>query len=209
MSATRSSLLTQLKGEAAEHAWEEFLKIYRPLILRTVRGAGVRPQDIDDAVQDVLVQLLRVLPTFSYQRKRGFFRHWLRHVTTNKAIDFHRRRTGCLNIGDQLEGVSSPVSDDHWMREFRLGMLQTAMASLESEFRSNTWKCFVLHALENRPAEETARAVGVSTNAVYINTSRVVSRLREFCEFHGEVLCEEVSAFESADRGSRMDRLSF
>lgn len=206
MSATRSSLLIQLQGDAAEHAWGEFLKIYQPLITRAVRGAGVRPQDLDDAVQEVLVQLLRVLPTFSYQRKKGFFRHWLRHVTTNKAIDFHRRRIGALKVSDQLESVSSPESDDQWMREFRLGLLQTAMASLESQFRRNTWKCFVLHALENQSAEATARAVGVSVNAVYINTSRIVSRLREFCEFHGESLCEEVLAFDKEYRECEMAR---
>lgn len=186
MPATRSSLLLQLGSESAENAWQEFLRIYRPLIDRAVRKVGVPPQDHEDAVQDVLMQLVKVLPTFSYQKRRGFFRHWLRHVTRNKAIDFRRRRSGVPVPSDQLDPCTVHDDPAAWLREFRQGLLQSAMTCVEPEFRPRTWQCFVLHVIEQRPAADTALHVGVSVNAVYVNASRVVARLREFCEFHGE-----------------------
>ncbi len=191
MTATRSSLLMELRSENGNAAWSEFLRIYRPLIAGAVRKAGITGQDHDDVVQEVLVQLLKVLPTFSYQKRRGFFRHWLRQVTTNKAIDFHRRRVGQPVPSGELATFSTRESAAAWTREFQLGVLQAAMTSVEPEFRPRTWQCFLLHAIEHGAAHDVASRVGVSINAVYVNTSRVLTRIREFCEFHGEDLIDE------------------
>ena len=189
----RTTVPVILQGETAERAWQEFLQVYRPLIDRAVYRTGILPQDHYDAVQEVLMQLLRVLPTFSYQKQRGFFRHWLRHVTTNKAIDFRRRRSGVPVPTDQVESISCTEDSESGVREFRAGLLKSAMISIESEFRPRTWQCFLLHGIEQLSAQETAGRVGVSINAVYVNTSRVMTRIREFCEFHGEDLLDESS----------------
>jgi len=201
---TRSSLLLELGNAQAEDAWKEFLEIYRPLIDRTIRRSGISAHDHEDAVQEVLIQLLRVLPTFSYQKEKGFFRHWLRRVTMNKAIDFRRRRSNWPNATDQLDTVMMAEDHSHWVREFQRGLVQSAMTCIESEFRPRTWNCFLLHLWERRSAQETAMRSGVSVNAVYVNCSRVLARLREFCEFHGEDFdAESLSRFESVDPESR------
>ncbi len=195
MPLTRSSLLLQLGGAAAERAWQEFLHVYRPIIDRAVYQTGIPSQDHDDAVQEVLIQLIRVLPTFSYQKQRGFFRHWLRRVTTNKAIDFHRRRSRQPLPTDQVEVITAPEETETWVREFRVSLLKSAMTSIKREVRPRTWECFRLHGIEQLPAQETARRLSISVNAVYVNTSRVMVRLRQFCEFHGENFNEKSNAF--------------
>jgi RNA polymerase sigma-70 factor (ECF subfamily) len=56
------------------------------------------------------------------------------------------------------------------------------LASIQSEFNATTWQVFRMLVLEEVPAAEVARGVGITTNAVYVAKSRVLSRLRaELC----------------------------
>jgi len=189
MNNTRSSLLLDLQQGNGHQSWEEFVQLYRPLIAHAARKAGLRRQELDDLIQTVLLQLVKVLPTFCYQRERGFFRNWLYRVATNQAIDLHRRRTHerLVHVSDNLdvaEQARSPEEDTAFDEE----LLQAAMRCVEREFRPRTWACFIHRMVDQKPANEISRELGLSENAVFINASRVLGRLREFCVFHGEEL---------------------
>jgi len=189
MPPTRSSLLLNLQQENDPGSWRKFVEIYRPLIVHAARQTGVCTQDVDDVVQMVLLQLLKSLPGFSYQRERGFFRSWLRRITINKAIDLGRsrqrlamRHVEMTRYQDQMKSQSEPDS------EFDAEFLQAAMRGIRTEFRTRTWDCFVLKTFGQKSAAEISQELGLSENAVFINTSRVLSRIREFCLLHGEEL---------------------
>jgi RNA polymerase sigma-70 factor (ECF subfamily) len=186
---THSSLLVQLRDGSSSPAWEEFVVTYQPLIQQTLRATGIATSDLDDAVQDVLLKLLHVLPTFAYQRQRGFFRHWLKRVTRNTARDRQRRRQLPTLPADFVEDI--PATEQRWDSEFERALLQTAVRQIQAEFRPRTWKCFEHHLIQGATAQTTALQVGVSVNAVYVNCSRVTARLREFCEFYGEEMTDE------------------
>lgn len=191
MHLTHSSLLVQLRDGSSSPAWEEFVVTYQPLIQRTLRATGISASDLDDAVQDVLLKLLHVLPAFAYQRQRGFFRHWLKRVTRNTARDRQRRRQLPTLPADSVEDL--PAAEQRWDSEFERALLQTAVRQIQGEFRPRTWKCFEHHLIQGDTAQATALQVGVSINAVYVNCSRVTARLREFCAFYGEEMTDESS----------------
>lgn len=192
MPSTKSSLLLSLQQGGSHCRWTEFVEIYRPLIAHAVRQSGVARQDMDDVIQSVLLQLVKVLPSFSYQREKGFFRSWLRRVATNQAIDLRRKyrcRLGSSAAASvDILRIPATCNID---AEFDRELLQAALQCVRTEFRQKTWACFVQRMLEQKSAAQTSAELGLSENAVFINSSRVLARLREFCAFHGEELQHE------------------
>ena len=43
------------------------------------------------------------------------------------------------------------------------------------------WNCFERHVMERQAAREVGRQLGLSDNAVYVNASRVLDRVRTYC----------------------------
>lgn len=188
MAPTRSSLLLNLQQSMEQGRWEEFVRIYRPLITHAVRRASIPCQDREDVIQSILLQLVKVMPSFSYQRTRGFFRSWLRRVATNQAMDWHRKTGRENNLLTGTSAIDDVAAAGDCEQEFDEELLQAALISVRPEFRQKTWECFQRRLLQQQTAAHTASELGLSENAVFINTSRVLSRIREFCHLHGEEL---------------------
>jgi RNA polymerase sigma-70 factor (ECF subfamily) len=186
MPVTRSSFLLRFRQGADEVHWREFLDLYRPLIERTIRRSGMTDADVDDILQDVLIQLLKALPGFDYQKDRGRFRSWLRRVTLNKIHDCRRRQREIAWPECGADIPDPAVSPDEWRAAFRLEVLRFAIRTARGDVRERTWQCFYRHVLEQHSAAEVSRQVGVTENAVYVNSSRVIDRIRKICLQHGE-----------------------
>ena len=192
---TRLTLLTQLPSR-----WPEFVTVYEPFLLQNVRAAGVRPQDVRDVVQTVFVSLLRKLPGFQYDNRVGRFRGWLRRVVQNAVIDFYRseagRRETLKKVATQQE-IAPPVvpefeetsegSADDVQRQ---RILTYVLSVVQAETKPLTWNCFSQHLLQGRGAREVADELQVSSNAVYVNASRVLEKIRLRCGELHEVLVE-------------------
>jgi RNA polymerase sigma-70 factor (ECF subfamily) len=197
MPVTRSSLLFRIRQHGREADWQQFVEIYRPLIEQSARAAGIGPTDLDDVVQNVLLQLLRVLPKFAYQRGRGFFRHWLNRVVRNKVRDSQRQARRQPRLVPELHDQPGPPEFDDCEELFRRRLLEAAMRHARPKFRERTWQSFTGRILEGRSGAELACELGLRESAVYVNSSRVVSELRDFCAFHGEDLTQaDLSLFE-------------
>lgn len=189
MANTDSLLLQQLKNREDEGSWREFVAIYEPLIRHLVRRSGIPPGDVADVVQEVLVQLLLAIPRFNYRKERGRFRHWLRRVTLNKVQDQRRRMPRPAQSLDSLADLAeNGLSADLWSREMQLRLVRYALKTVREKARPDTWRCFAGHVLEGRNAAAVAFEMGITENAVYVNCSRVLRKIRQFCAKHGEEL---------------------
>lgn len=180
MSSTKRALLEQVKVDDPQ-SWSDFVATYRPLISQTVIQRGVPPADVPDVIQDVFTRLVREMRRFSYSRDRGRFRSWLRRVTMNSVFDWYRKQSKqssstIQNMGD-VSAKSEGMTDDRQREK-----MQAAIQLVQPETRPLTWACFEQHLVQGRKAEEVARELGVTTNAVYINSSRVLNRVRECCQ---------------------------
>src|SRR5262245_31310954 len=72
-------------------AWEQFYRLCDPLLRGFARASRAPWADLDDCVQLAWVELVRRLPWFRYDPRRGRFRSWLYGVVHGKVIDLYRR----------------------------------------------------------------------------------------------------------------------
>src|SRR4029077_14110422 len=91
MYETRKSLLLRAQtGEA--NAWKDLTDLYRPLILGWLNRQGVPASDLDDLSQEVLLSVVKHLPTLQHSGQRGAFRTWLRTIACRRTADYWRAR---------------------------------------------------------------------------------------------------------------------
>ena len=91
-SATSASLLVRLRDVGNEDAWDDFYRLYSPLILSFACRRGCTPDDAADVLQETMVRLLRTFPGFSYEPALGSFRSFLLKVVDARIKDAFRRK---------------------------------------------------------------------------------------------------------------------
>ena len=74
---TRSSVLRAVAHTENEAAWQRLFDLYAGFVFSIARSKGLKPEDADDIVQIVFMDLARNLPTFQYDRAKGRFRSYL------------------------------------------------------------------------------------------------------------------------------------
>ncbi len=183
MSVTRDSLILRITQGGDALSWEEFFAIYQPFVFSVVKRLGIRDQDASDIVQDVFVTLVRALPQFEFQSEKGRFRGWLKTIVRNSAIDWFRRRGRSREVSlDFLQTQKVFLDDDvEWDAAYCTQVLSFAMQRIKADSNSVTWYCFEEHILRGRKATEVGKDCGLTANAVYVNASRTLSRVRRKC----------------------------
>jgi RNA polymerase sigma-70 factor (ECF subfamily) len=195
MTETHSSLLRRVRDPADADSWREFVALYEPLLLSYVRSRGLAEDDARDVAQDILAGLVRALPRFELDRQRGRFRTWLWQVTRNalasRARHDQRRRQAEEAWRDLQEpDVAGPEPDEQWQTAYRQRVLDFALQRVREQTQPQTWACFDQHLLRARPSAQVAAELGLSANAVYVNASRVLARVREQCASYLEELAD-------------------
>jgi RNA polymerase sigma-70 factor (ECF subfamily) len=189
MNETRQSLLLRAQtGE--ENAWKDLTDLYRPLIIGWLNRQGVPARDLEDLSQEILLSVVKHLPTFEHSGRRGAFRSWLRTVVCSRTADYWR----AVDAGAQAEGgsgataalqqIADPDSDlnRQWDEEHDRYVLNCLLDLVEEEFEPATLQAFRRLALHGASGEEAAQELGLSVAAVYVAKSRVLQRIRQEAE---------------------------
>lgn len=175
---TPVSLLDKLANPQAEEAWHRFVDLYTPLLYHWAQKMSIPVSDISDLIQDVYVHLLKELPEFQLSR-RGHFHGWLHAVFRNKALEWLRKRHK-HPINGQLSDVYGSESLSALEElEYRKYLTERIMQILKDSFPETTWKACWESVVANRPADQIATELGITTNMVYLAKSRVLRQLRE------------------------------
>ncbi len=186
---TRASLLVQIRDGANHPAWQEFVRLYGPVVYGFARKRGLQDADAADLMQDVMRSVSTAIGRLDYDRKQGTFRGWLFTITRNKVFNFlsarkiRPRATGDTTTQQLLS--SHPDADDGldaWETEYQRRLAALAMERVKGEFQENTWRAFWLTAVDGVPVAEVARQVGLSAGAIYVAKSRVLARLKDEVE---------------------------
>ena len=183
---TRASLLIQLRESDNHGAWQEFVKLYSPIIYGFARKRGLQDADAADLMQDVMRSVSGAISRLEYDQKQGTFRGWLFTITRNKIFNFLSAR----RIRPQASGDSStnqmlnshPEANDEadtWEQEYQRRLAALAMEQIQGEFEAKTWRAFELTAVQGIAAVEASKQLGLSAGAIYVAKSRVLARLKK------------------------------
>lgn len=179
--ATRVTLLDRVRDYGDQRAWAEFVALYGPLVFQFARRR--LSQDADAA--DVLQEVLRAVMGGSYRRQHGRFQKWLVTVVLNKVRNFlamQSRRgeiVGGQAVADRLLEEPSRAEVDEWDRERDRRLYLVAAERVRVRVAPVHWDVFVQVALENRPGQEVAAALGLSPTNVYAIKCRLLQQIKE------------------------------
>ena len=179
-----SSLLNRVQARD-QFAWERLVSLYTPLVYRWCRAGGLQPADAADIGQQVFLVVARKVGDFRRRPDGGSFRAWLRAITRSRLSDhFRAARTRGDRAGgraaEHLSDVAEESDDSDPAAEGDEALLfRRAMELMRVEFEERTWQAFWQVVVEELPAAEVARRLGMSANAVYLARGRVLRRLRE------------------------------
>ena len=179
------------------HSAEEVFHQYAPRVYNLARRMLNSDADAEDVTQDVLLQVVRKLPSF---RGESAFPTWLYRVTVNAALG-HRRKRAVQNE-HRADGPFDLILEEQMprgpVRRWTIGpeeaaldresqqLIEEAIAALPEEYRD----VFVLSDMEGLPNAEIGEMLGLSLPAVKSRLHRARQKLRDALAPH----FEEVSA---------------
>ncbi len=158
---------------------------YAPRVFHMARRMVSNDVDAEDVTQDVLLQVVRKLPTF---RGESAFPTWLHRITINAALS-HRRRQAVreehrVDGGDLLleeQPVESPARpwtlgpEAQLLHQETQQLIAQAIEQLPSMYR----EVFILADIEGRPNAEIAQRLSLSLPAMKSRLHRARLLLRE------------------------------
>jgi RNA polymerase sigma-70 factor (ECF subfamily) len=157
---------------------EDFERLYSEhfeFVWRSLRRLGVRPEELDDAAQDVFIVYLRRRSEFRGQSSQ---RTWIFGIANNVAHEYRRKQQRAARAEPMTEGhpARGPSPLDQASSTEALRLVDTFLASLDDNKRN----VFILSELEQMSAPEVATALQVKLNTVY---SRLRAAREAFAAF--------------------------
>lgn len=193
MHNTQVSLLAELNANNRE-AWQEFCRLYKPMISHWLKSHALQATDVEDISQEILLFLLENIDSFEHNGRIGAFRNWLRLVTVNIARNYLRKVNTEVNLSnfslmlEQLEDADSNQSHLFNLAHDRV-VVQILLENLAEHFQPETLTIFKLHVVDDLSAIDTAAQMNVSIASVHVTKSRVLRRLRQDAKTWLDDLC--------------------
>jgi len=185
--ATRSSLLGRLRDASDNVSWQTFFDTYWRLIYNVARKSGLDDSDAQDVVQETVIAVARRMPEFRYDHAKGSFKSWLLLITRRRIHDHFRRHyrlplaapAETVERPNPAEDIPAPVQppdeeiDDAWEQEWQRSFFQTTLARVRQKANPKHYQVFDCCVLQNLPAGEVARMLGLSVAQVYLIKHRM------------------------------------
>jgi RNA polymerase sigma-70 factor, ECF subfamily len=176
---TRSSIIAR----AAKGDTRELARLYLPVAFAMARKLGLSKADAEDVTQQVVLELLELMPRFRYDRARGRFKGLIKKIVWSRTIDL-RRASARVDLCEQLDDVGdvSVDFDALFEREWKKAQWNAALERVRRLVKPSTYQSFQLFVLQQRPIDEVAKTLGLTRNQVSQNKRRVMQHLRACIE---------------------------
>jgi RNA polymerase sigma-70 factor (ECF subfamily) len=178
---TSTSILNGLRDAENQTAWRLYVDRYRPLLVGFVTHMGVPPEDAEDIAQETLLAFSEAFREGRYERSQGRLKSWLFGMARNKLAHHFRSRARHPTeaLEGEMTGTGQSGAEEAWDREWRRRVVEQCLSQVRSEVQPLTWRAFNPFALDDRPTQEVAEALGITRNAVFLAKSRILRRLKE------------------------------
>ncbi|MBR3505626.1 MAG: sigma-70 family RNA polymerase sigma factor [Lentisphaeria bacterium] len=197
MYTTRKTLLQRMQN-CDEISWEEFYRIYWPLVLDIGRKLGLSQDNCSDLMQEIMLDLFSGEPLLCYDPAKGRFRTYFGVLVRHKAAEMLKKSAPFDSVSKTVSGSGepgSPVDDlpasltgDNlgesnpfqklFDEEYRKCLLAAAMNELRNTVEPKTYAIFEMVVLQERPQKEVARCLGINRATIDVYCSRCRKTLR-------------------------------
>lgn len=179
MNTTCPELLNRVRILRNQEAWESFVQIYYKTVVRWILlASGNRLEnEREDVAQEVFLVIFQRIDTFERERI-GSLRGWMKSIVRNvvmKRLDPTRNRNS-VYLPDEFD-----IADHDSIQERdndRLELIEQAKTLIRKDFKDSSWRAFEMIYAEGKSPREVAERLGLSENAVYIATSRILAKIR-------------------------------
>jgi RNA polymerase sigma-70 factor, ECF subfamily len=154
LDAAFESKLIEDCAEGDALAWRKLHRKYFPVAAAFLRKLGVRERDLEDATQDVFLQMYKYLPRF---RRQAELSTWLYRLCITQARHTRRRTrvTEALLSILSLMPSSALLSEPAFSEDLARKRIAQALATLPEGERA----VFVLYEMEGLPGKQIAEIV--------------------------------------------------
>jgi RNA polymerase sigma-70 factor (ECF subfamily) len=186
---TRASLILRLQDAEDMAAWDEFAKIYGPLVFNVATSRGFQAADADNLVQEVFLAVASSISNWLQRDDRGSFRAWLLRIARNAAVDMiTQKATRSLGRdGNEahvhLANLPAPFELSSALDlEYERMVFQWASERVRESVAEHTWQAFWLTSIEELSVEEAAAQLNTRPGNIYFARSRVMARIKELVQ---------------------------
>ncbi|MBI4717389.1 MAG: sigma-70 family RNA polymerase sigma factor [Planctomycetes bacterium] len=184
---THTSLLNGLKDPGNRSVWQDFVARYRPMIVKFAQRRGLSEEDAQDAAQQTLIAFCGAYQQGKYERQQGRLRFWLFGIARNQIRNARKRDrhrevqavedSGATAFFDRLPDEAD--MEQQWEEEWQQAVLRQCLEEIRREFDPRSLEAFERFAWKGQPAQEVARQLGMTPNAVFIAKHRIMKRIKE------------------------------
>jgi RNA polymerase sigma-70 factor (ECF subfamily) len=166
-------------------AWSKLVEQHFARVHQWCLDSGMDDHTAADISQEVFVSALGSLHRFN-KSSQSTFGGWLRTICKRRIADYWRRRreipqggTDALQMFSQLESIRNSLEPNNHPQTLDDEQLLAAVAIIQTEFESLSWRAFWMVTVEGRSAVDVAFELGMTRNAVYLAKSRILKRMRD------------------------------
>ena len=181
---TSTTLLRDLAQDSQHARWSEFVARYRPMMEAYMRNR-FPTVDVDDAVQEALIALIKVFPVYKYSpEETGAFHNYLTGILRRRALRVIESESRRLNKEQKYHEIeeltASDGNEDAWSL-WRESVLEIALQQLlaDESINDRTKQVFVRVAVNGEKPETVSQSFGITRNSVDQMNARMKDRLRE------------------------------
>ena len=204
---TRLTLIQKIKDTDNSSGWEDFVSVYKTMIINWATYMGCTHSMADDVFQESIISLLRNLPDFEYSPSKGRFRGYLKTLVYRRVKDAFRRKKLVYENEFDIDGQNhrdyiENISDTNEPEEAQIDLMWTssivshALKNAISKVDSQTYESFDLYAVQELPINEVCRQLGIDKEGtVYQQKSRflklVSKELHDLLHVWGDIALVE------------------
>jgi RNA polymerase sigma factor (sigma-70 family) len=198
---TRPSLLRGIQG-GNEDRWQQFYRVYAPVIRGFAIKAGLTETEADEVVQETCIGVARNVGEFRYNPRKCRFKTWLLNLASWRVkSQFTKRQRWDERVHGRAAPARSSASSaqeetrtatiervpdlgaDHldaiWDQEWRGSLLKAAIDRVRSQFSATQFQIFDLNVVKEWSAADVAKSLGVSLATVYLAKHRVSAAVKK------------------------------
>ena len=175
---TSTTLLRDMANGSRHDRWNEFVARYRPMMeaFMCERFPNV---EADDIIQETLVALCKVLPSYRYAPdEKGHFHNYLTGILRIKALTALRKQRQQDDLKEELRHVAGNASEE---QSYRKSVFEIALRQFlaDESIADRTKRIFERVAINGESPEAVAASFKMKRHAVDQAKSRAMERLRE------------------------------